>query len=266
MTSTERLYRELKHDIVTCVLTPGKSMSEEDLGKRYQTSRTPVREVCRNLANEGFITIIPFRGYFVSPLTVTEFNNLQEVQLVLDPSAAALAADRATSLQIAKLQKWARYKYKSKQKDSYYEFLEQNRSLHVGIADATGNNHLVHIVSNVHTRLMRYFYLGLSAHSFGAEIVKEHCAIVDAVRKHRPAEARQLTHDHIVNTMRRSAGLFSTTRNMHYFEPESSNQFNGATIREPVKDDELRNVVRKKVAAKSTHRALRPVMSGETNG
>ncbi len=250
MTATERLYQELKHDIVTCALTPGKSMSEGDLGKRYQTSRTPVREVCRDLANEGFITIIPFRGYFVSPLTVTEFNNLQEVQLLVDPSAAALAADRATSVQIANLQKWAEYKYKSNQKDSYYEFLEQNRSLHVGIADATGNNHLVHIVSNVHTRLMRYFYLGLSASSFGAEIVNEHCAIVEAVRKRMPAQARQLTHDHIVNTMRRSAGLFSATRNMHYFEPDSAEQFQAVPVRRPAKEDETRDVLRKKIAGK----------------
>ncbi len=250
MTATERLYQELKHDIVTCVLTPGKSMSEGDLGKRYQTSRTPVREACRDLSNEGLITIIPFRGYFVSALTVTEFNNLQEVQLVVDPSAAALAADRANAVQIANLQKWAKYKYKSNQKDSYYEFLEQNRSLHVGIADATGNNHLVDIVSDVHTRLMRYFYLGLSSHSFGAEIVKEHSAIVEAVRKRLPAEARRVTHDHIVNTMRRSAGLFSTTRNMHYFDPDSAEHFSGAAIRQPAKTDERRNVYRKKVAGK----------------
>ena len=30
MTSTQMLYRELKHDIVTCVLPPGKSFSEDE--------------------------------------------------------------------------------------------------------------------------------------------------------------------------------------------------------------------------------------------
>jgi DNA-binding GntR family transcriptional regulator len=208
MTSTEMLYRELKHDIVTCVLPPGKSFSEDELGQRYRTSRTPVREACRHLASEGFMNIIPFRGYFVAPLTVGEFNNLLEVQLMVDPSAASLAAERASPEQVEELEQWAQYKYKGR--ESYYEFLDQNRSLHVGIAAAAANERLVEIVSNVHTRLMRYFYLGLSMQSFGDEIVKEHCAIVDAIHNNRGAEAREHTREHIENTMRRSAGLWTT--------------------------------------------------------
>ncbi len=211
MTSTENLYRDLKQDIVTCVLPPGKSFSEDELGKRYRTSRTPVREACRHLASEGFMTIIPFRGYFVAPLTIGEFNNLLEVQLMLDPSAAALAAERASQQQIAQLKKWAQFRYKGK--ESYYEFLDQNRSLHVGIAGATGNDRLVELVANVHTRLMRYFYLALSTQSFGAEIAMEHCAIVDAIRERRPEDARERTREHILNTMRRSAGLWGMPGN-----------------------------------------------------
>jgi DNA-binding GntR family transcriptional regulator len=153
------------------------------------------------------MNIIPFRGYFVAPLTVGEFNNLQEVQLMVDPSAAGLAADRASPEQVQDLEKWALYKYKGR--ESYYEFLDQNRSLHVGIAAAAANDRLVEIVSNVHTRLLRYFYLGLSMHSFGDEIVKEHCAIVEAIRKHRAADARKHTREHIENTMRRSARLWT---------------------------------------------------------
>jgi DNA-binding GntR family transcriptional regulator len=208
MTSTEMLYRELKHDIVTCALPPGKSFSEDELGQRYRTSRTPVREACRHLASEGFMNIIPFRGYFVAPLTVGEFNNLLEVQLMVDPSAAGLAAERANPGQVEQLEQWAQYKYKGP--ESYYEFLDQNRSLHVGIAAAAANDRLVEIVSNVHTRLMRYFFLGLSMQSFGDEIVNEHCAIVDAIHKNQPAEAREHTREHIENTMRRSAGLWTT--------------------------------------------------------
>ncbi len=208
MTSAERLYREFKHDVVTCVLPPGMPLSEGELAKRYKTSRTPVREACRLLANEAFITIIPFRGYFVAPLTISEFNNLQEVQLIVDPSAADLAAVRATPRQVDEMDVWARYQYKDKQKSSYYEFLEQNRNLHIGIARASGNNYLVDIVSSVHTRLMRYFYLGLSVDSFGSEIVREHSLIIDAIRKHKSAEARRLTHQHVLNTMRRSARIF----------------------------------------------------------
>jgi hypothetical protein len=47
-------------------------------------------------------------------------------------------------------------------------------------------------------------------HSFGDEIVQEHCAIVEAIRKRRAAEARKHTREHIENTMQRSAALWTT--------------------------------------------------------
>lgn len=209
-TATKNLYQHLKQDIVTCVLQPGQPLSECELANRYQTSRTPVREACRHLANEGFITIIPFRGYFVAPLTMAEFKNLQEVQLIVDPAAAELAAERAGSEQLSQLERWARYKYRRGHTESYYEFLDQNRKLHTGIAEATGNRRLVEIVFNLHTRLMRYFFLGLDADSFGGEIATEHCAIVDAIRRRNGTEAHDLARRHILSTMRRSSSLFTS--------------------------------------------------------
>ena len=87
----EPLYRKLRQDIVECVLTPGKSISEAELGRLYKSSRTPVREACRRLEHEGLIRITPFRGYAIAPLSVGEFHDLQELQLIFEPSAAALA-------------------------------------------------------------------------------------------------------------------------------------------------------------------------------
>jgi len=256
MTSTENLYRELKHDIVTCALPPGKSFSEDELGRRYNTSRTPVREACRHLASEGFMNIFPFRGYFVAPLTVGEFNNLLEVQMMVDPSAAGLAAERATPSQVRDLEKWARYKYKGR--ESYYEFLDQNRSLHVGIAAAAANERLVEIVSNVHTRLMRYFYLGLSMQSFGDQIVQEHCAIVEAIRNNNAAEAGEHTREHIENTLRRSSGLWSRPAirdfvgfdiGNHAAAAENANQATG------MKKSGIRRVMRKRLVGKNRRKS-----------
>lgn len=230
MTATTQLYQDLKQDIVTCSLAPGQSLSECELASRYQTSRTPVREACRHLANEGFMTIIPFRGYFVSPLTFGEFNNLQEVQLIVDSAAAQLAAERAGPGQIAELEKWAEYEYERGQVESYYEFLDQNRKLHTGIAAASGNHHLLEIVTNVHARLMRYFFMGLDADSFGAEISVEHCAIVAAIRERQPERARKLATEHILGTMRRSSGLFTSARNANQIGLAPLNGANGLAM------------------------------------
>lgn len=204
-TSAIRLYRNIKEDIISCELRPGSSFSESDFTRRYKVSRTPVREACRRLNDEGFINIIAFRGYSVAPLTVAEFHSLQELQLIVDSSAAGLAAERATPEQILQLQALGKFEYKVGVRASYYKFLDQNRAFHVGIAESTGNKELAQVVASVHTKLMRYFYLSLGMNAYGTELVNEHMAIVQAIRESNAQEAQQRTRDHILNTMQRSA-------------------------------------------------------------
>lgn len=210
-TSSFRVYSHLKHDIVTCDFLPGKSLSEQELCRRYHTSRTPVREACRRLEKDGLIKIIPFRGYFVAPLTMAEYHNLNEVQLIVEPAAAALAAQRATPDQLKQVQEWAEYVYRVGNQKSYYTFLDRNYNLHVGIANASGNEALVEIISEVHTRLMRFFYLVISVDSYGPELVAEHREIVRAIANRDPESARQRTAEHIVHTIQRSANLLLTS-------------------------------------------------------
>jgi len=208
MTTAERLYRNLKRDITTCALRPGQPFSEAELTRRYQASRTPVREACQHLQREGLITIVPFRGYFVAPLTLAEFHNLHEVQFVVDAAAAGMAAQRITPAQLRELEQAAEYEYRVGERASYATFLQRNFDFHVGIARATGNQHLVGIVSDVQTRLLRFFYLIIAMDAYGPELVSEHEAIVRAIRERDAEGARRQAAEHVSQTVRRSAGLF----------------------------------------------------------
>lgn len=204
-TNAERLYRKLKEDIIECELSPGKSLSESELGRRYKAGRTPVREACRKLQNEGLIEIIPFRGYFIAPLVVSEFHDLQELQLVVEPAMAALATERATEQQLRNMESFGNYEYRVGDKESYYEFLQKNFDFHVEIAQASGNKEFVAIARDVHTRLQRFFFIGVSLHDAGPQLVQEHCKLVEAIRKRNPELARQRAYEHIRNSIDRSA-------------------------------------------------------------
>jgi len=72
MTEAQRIYKELKQDIVTCKLAPGLSISELEMCVRYAPSRTPVREACRRLGDESLMQMTPFRGYSITPLTIVK--------------------------------------------------------------------------------------------------------------------------------------------------------------------------------------------------
>jgi DNA-binding GntR family transcriptional regulator len=207
MTESSRIYRELKQDIVTCTLEPGLSISEQEMCDRYKASRTPVREACRKLCGESLMQMIPFRGYSIPSLTIEEYRNLNELQAIVEPAVAALAAERATQEQIKEIESWASYEYHEGQKNSYYTFLEWNRNFHICIAAATRNHAFLDVVRNAQTRLMRYYYLVIVMDSYGPELIEEHQQLLRAIRAGNPELARTRATEHLANTSRRSVNV-----------------------------------------------------------
>lgn len=203
----ESLYVKLRQDIVECALTPGQAFSETELGRQYQASRTPVREACRRLEHEGLVEIVPFRGYRIAPLSVAEFHDLQEMQMIFEPEAAALAAERANEAELDEMQRLATYEYRVGDAESYREFIQTNYRLHELIALSTRNRRLHEIATNTHVRLMRFFYLGIQLDSYGPALVAEHIALVAAIRARDAKEARCQAADHIRHATERSAQL-----------------------------------------------------------
>ncbi len=63
------------------------------------------------------------------------------------------------------------------------------------------------MVSNIHVRLMRFFYLGLSFESHGPTLVAEHISLVEAIRNRDVAQAHRMATDHISKAIKRSATL-----------------------------------------------------------
>ncbi len=204
MTEGQRVYKQLKQDIVTCRLAPGLSLSELEMCTRFEASRTPVREACRRLGDESLMQTVPFRGYSITPLTIEEYRNLHELQTVVEPALAALAAERASTEQLDEIARWATYEYRLGQRNSYYTFLEWNKNFHISIAAASRNHALLDIVTNTQTRLMRYYYLVIVMDSYGPQLVAEHQALVRALRSGKADLARARALDHLEKTISRS--------------------------------------------------------------
>ena len=223
----EPLYRKVRQDIVECELTPGRAFSEAELGRLYNASRTPVREACRRLEHEGLIRIIPFRGYMIAPLSVAEFHDLEEMQLIFEPEAAALAAERANSEELEQMKELATYEYRVGDRSSYREFIQKNYQLHTLIAQSTRNKRLYDVVSNIHIRLMRFFYLGLPFDSYGPALVAEHIRIVDAICDRDVVEARCRAKEHISMAMDRSASLLMSAIRFGEAVFDASNSLDG---------------------------------------
>lgn len=61
-----KVYEQLKADILLLNIKPGEMLSEIELSNRFNVSRTPVRDALIRLQNEGLIEVRPHIGSFVT--------------------------------------------------------------------------------------------------------------------------------------------------------------------------------------------------------
>lgn len=73
-------------------LPEGERLVEEAIAKKFGVSRVPVREALGQLAGEGFVTIVRYRGATVSTSLRKDNRELLEVRRGLEVLAAQLAA------------------------------------------------------------------------------------------------------------------------------------------------------------------------------
>ena len=62
VTRAEELRLQLADDIVRGALAPGSPLDETDIARRFNVSRTPVREALRQLAASGLVDARAHRG------------------------------------------------------------------------------------------------------------------------------------------------------------------------------------------------------------
>jgi DNA-binding GntR family transcriptional regulator len=101
--SKERLHADLKRQILTLELEPGANLDETTLSAEYGISRTPLRDVFRQLAGEGYIQIRDNRGTIVAPMSYKSMRDFFLTAPLIYASVARLAAKNAQPGQIAEL-------------------------------------------------------------------------------------------------------------------------------------------------------------------
>lgn len=203
---TNKIYLLLRNEILSCRIRPGAELSEGTLAERYNTSKTPVREALSKLRAEGLVQSFPRRGYQVAHVTFQDMNELFEVRNMLEGRAAELASQNISEGDAKKLAELANILYDSSEHVSVENFVQANRSFHEGIARASGNNRLFHMVIQVLDELQRFFVIGAQNRDISDETKDLHIQIVDALKAHDPVEARRIMILHNTITQR---GLLS---------------------------------------------------------
>lgn len=95
-------HERMRDEIMWLEIEPGSALDEVALAKKYEVSRTPVREALLLLANEGFVHFLPNRTTVVAPMTLDNTPAFLDTFLLLSRglvrSVAKLRTARAEML------------------------------------------------------------------------------------------------------------------------------------------------------------------------
>lgn len=203
-TLTTRVFQALKADIIRCELRPGQDVYEGQLAERYGASKTPIREALNTLRHEGYVQVIPRRGYRIAPVSIQDVQHIFHVRLLLEPSAAELAAQRVSGEQLAELRRLAQHR----PAQSHVDRLADNRAFHLAVAEASGNPRLVSFIGRLLEDVERLYHIGIELNSPELGQSDHHHLLVDALMtgdhhlaRDTMAEAVQMSRKRIMDAL-----------------------------------------------------------------
>lgn len=203
MSLSDRAYDVIKREIITCLLRPGEQIVQAQLADRHGIGTTPVREALQRLAQEGFVRPVPRFGYIVTPVTLSDLQEIYELRAILEVAAVHLAAVRATDSQLQQIGQKASFTYVYRDVRSYTAFLEQNADFHRSVASLAGNQRLVDQISRLLDELTRVFHLGLDLRDSAEEMCSEHVALAEALLARDAPRAVEVTRGQISRSQQR---------------------------------------------------------------
>ena len=173
------VYNVVKRKIVTMELKPGEILREKALERDLGVGRTPIREAILALKAENLVESRPNESPFVKEITLKGVKDFFEPFMVIEKLTSRLAALRITAEQLVEIRKVNKSVSSSIKKKDYLNIWSKNRHLHVLIAGASDNEHLISIQSNLRDKAERLAYLAISEELRNNTPLEEHLNKMD---------------------------------------------------------------------------------------
>jgi DNA-binding GntR family transcriptional regulator len=167
--------------IVSRELRPGQRVNQEDLAERLGLSVAPVREALRALEQEGQVTYLPRRGYFVTELRIEDIREIYALRRVLEERAIRTALPEFDDETLGRIRQAAADCVDAVESGDVASELAANRRFHFAMLDTPSQPHTFRLIRLLwdSTEAYRALYYNAPAERLAA--VDAHDRILDAI-------------------------------------------------------------------------------------
>lgn len=195
-------YDALLKSILSGELNSNEIYNEMALAKELGISRTPVREALLELSVQGLVKFLPRKGITVCRFTRQDIVEIFEIRRAIETACVEKIARMSPRPDLHRIQKTIAEQRAAISNHDLEAFLHADRDFHVRFSELTTNRRMKETLENVRNMIHLMGDQALRIPGRAKIVVKEHEAIVRAVKKGKPDAARQAMLDHLVNSER----------------------------------------------------------------
>lgn len=191
----ERIYEQLRADILNCALAPGAEIREGELALRFGVSKSPVRDALMHLQREGLVITLPRQGYRVSPVSLADVDDMFHLRAALERACMERIVRHASDEQLGSLDRFRRFE----DADWSGGFIDYNRSFHRGLAELGRNARMRDQLGDLIDQMERVVRVSVANVNKGDPqmVVREHCNLIDALQARDTRRAERIAERHI---------------------------------------------------------------------
>lgn len=195
----EMIQDSLRSEILRGSLEAGQQLTQEDLARRFETSRIPVREALKKLESEGLVTYYPNRGAVVSAPTLAEIVEMFDIRVALECRALRIAIPHISDIEIDQAREVLR-QYDAEQDPERWGAM--NWEFHSMLYRPCDRPKLLSLINANYGNVGRFTRTRVSRAAGRDRPQEQHYQLLELVTEQRADEAAKLLEDHILYSLK----------------------------------------------------------------
>jgi DNA-binding GntR family transcriptional regulator len=189
-----QILRTLRERILNWHYPPGRHLGEQMLCKEFSSSRVPVREALRGLAEQGLVDQVPNQGCYVKQPDFDGVQHLYDYRLalelyVMERLAAAGLDPGFVQRTRAGWEPWLGIR--ADDAVDGMELVKADEAFHLGFARELGNPYIVEALEDINERLRFVRLVVITTPHRVQATAGEHLAVLDALVRQDAEGARK---------------------------------------------------------------------------
>jgi DNA-binding GntR family transcriptional regulator len=195
-------YEGLRSLLLSGSIAPDTRLTEADLTRMFDVSRSTMRTVLARLTQEGYVTSEVNRGVRTRSFSAEEAADILEAREILEAALAGKAAERATAEEVEELRSTLQEMEEAQARGDQAAYSRGNRTFHQQIKQASHQTTLARAYDTLLYPLVMRQFRNLSAPHPRTGSLEEHQTIFLAIVTRNPDAANAAMRHHVGSARR----------------------------------------------------------------